>query len=114
MIMGTKLTFKCNNCGYWVTTSGGPDYGMVAVTETFICKSCKNIVDICVGAYGKTYTREEILQKKKGSDSGLDFYTCPECGSGEKLVKWDETIKPCPRCDGKMEQDINSVIISWD
>jgi hypothetical protein len=43
--MGTKFTFKCSNCGYRVATSGGHDYGMSVVTETFICGSCKNIAD---------------------------------------------------------------------
>ena len=108
------MTFKCNKCGYRVMTSGKRDYGMVNVTETFICKTCNNIVDVCLGEYGQIYTREEILLKKKGPESGLTFFTCPKCGSDKDLMKWDEAKKPCPRCIGSMENDINSLIIEWD
>lgn len=96
--MGTKFTFNCRGCGYKVIASGGEDYGMFSVTRTFTCRSCKNIVDVCVGELGIIYTREEILQKKKGADSWLTFYTCPECGSGDELEEWDSKRKPCPRC----------------
>jgi hypothetical protein len=112
--MGTKSTFKCNRCGYIVTSSGGHDFGMHAVTDTFICRSCCNIADVCIGEYGSTYTREEILLKRGGSDTGLGFYACPKCGSRDKLVKWDENKKPCPRCKGKMEQDIDGLVLLCD
>jgi len=112
--MGTRLTFKCKSCGYRVISSGGHDYGMFTVTQPFICKSCNNIVDVCVGENGQTYSMEEIILKKKEGASNLKFLTCPECGSGTNLVKWNEIRKPCPRCDGRMENDINGLVMEWD
>jgi transcription initiation factor IIE alpha subunit len=112
--MGTKFNFKCKGCGYKVTASGGVDYGLIGVTKTFICSSCNNIVDVCVGEFGSTYTREEILEKMKGADSLLSFYTCPGCGSGEDLAEWNKQNKPCPRCKGKMVKDRHGGFILWD
>ena len=106
--------FKCNKCGYQVMSSGGHDYGMLAVTDTYLCKSCKEIVDVCVGESGETYSKEEVLLKKSKSETDLDFYICPKCGSDKNLVKWNKSKRPCPKCDGKMEKDTNGEIIMWD
>jgi hypothetical protein len=62
-------------------TSGGHDYGMLAVTDTYICSTCKKIVNVTVGEYGKTYNIGEALQKKNNSETDLNFYTSPDCGS---------------------------------
>ena len=95
-------------------SSGGHDYGMLAVKDTYICKSCKKIVDVTVGEYGVTYTKEDILVKKKNKETDLDFYMCPECGSDINLVKWNKRKRPCPKCDGKMEKDVYGVTMLWD
>ena len=112
--MGTTYTFKCNKCGYEVMTSGGHDYGMLAVLDTYVCKSCNSIVDVCVGEHGKTYTKEEVLRNKEKSGFDIEFYVCPDCGSGEDLVKWSKWKRPCPKCDGKMENDAQSGLMMWD
>jgi hypothetical protein len=112
--MGILFTYKCNKCDYKVQTSGKHDYGMFAVTDTYICKSCNNIVDVCVGEYGNTYTKEEVLEKKNKSETDFDFYVCPDCSSYKNLVKWSKIKRPCPKCDGKMEKDSNGEIILWD
>jgi len=112
--MGTKYTFKCKRCGYNARVSGGKDFGMKAVTDTFTCGSCKNVVDVCVGEYGNIYTREEVLLQKKEPGTGLNFFTCPKCGSGADLTEWDKNRKPCPRCNGRMENDINGLVMEWD
>jgi transcription initiation factor IIE alpha subunit len=111
--MGTNFMFKCKNCGYQVMSSGGLDYGMVAVVQTYRCKSCKEIVDVCVGEYSQTYTREEAKNKNK-DETNLDFYVCPECMSGKSLVKWNKRKRPCPKCGEKLEKSVNSEIIMWD
>ena len=113
LAMGTRFSYKCNNCDYKVMISAGHDFGMVAVTNTYICKSCKEIVDVAVGEYGKTFTKEEVNLKKR-SKLDLAFYRCPECGSDKHLVKWNSKKRPCPRCDGKMEKDLNGEMILWD
>jgi len=109
--MGTKYMFKCNKCGYQVMSSGGNDYGSFSVVDTYICTKCKEVVDVCVGEYGQTYTQEEILLKHK-SEKELDFFMCPECGSDKNLVKWNKSKRPCPKCDGKMEKD--DIVALWD
>jgi hypothetical protein len=112
--MGAKFTFSCKGCGYSVTASSGLDYGMVAVTKTFICRKCINIVDICVGEYGITYTMEEILQKERGSDSLLSFFSCPVCGSGEELEEWNTANRTCPKCSGRMRKDRMGPVMLWE
>lgn len=94
-------------------SSGGKDYGMLAVVDTYICQSCKEIVDVCVGEAGETYRKEEIPDKKR-SGFDLDFYKCPECHSDTSLVRWNKTKRPCPKCNSKMEKDSAGEILLWD
>jgi Zn finger protein HypA/HybF involved in hydrogenase expression len=112
--MWKRYTFKCNKCAYEVMTSGGYDYGMLAVTDTYICSTCKKIVDVTFGEYGKTYNIGEVLQKKNNSKTDLNFYTCPDCGSETNLIKWSDIKRPCPRCDGIMEMDYFGETLLWD
>jgi hypothetical protein len=112
--MGTKTSFKCNQCGYTTIISGGHDCGMLAVTDTYMCKTCKNIVDVCVGEYGKRFLKDEIKTMNADLDSYLQFYKCPVCESEEELVLWNNKKRPCPRCDGKLEDDATGMIINWD
>jgi len=86
-------------------TSGKLDFGMLAVVDNYISKSCKAIVDVTIGEYGKVYSRKEIELKKINPVNDLDFYLCPDCGSDENLVKWNKRTRPCPCCDGKMYKD---------
>ena len=114
--MGTSFTYKCNKCGYHVQTSGKLDCGFFAVTDTYICQACKEIVDVAVGVHGKKYTKGEVHKQQLGAGTDMDddFYTCPECGSDQQLVKWNKKRKPCPRCDGKMKIDPEGEMILWD
>lgn len=112
--MGTSFTYKCNKCSYKVLTSGKLDYGMLAVVDTYVCNACRAIVDVFIGENGKTFTKEEIVLKKIKSENDLDFYKCPECSSDTNLLKWNIRKRPCPKCDGKMDKDINGEIILWD
>jgi hypothetical protein len=112
--MGTKYTFKCGKCGYEALTSAGNDYGMHAVVDTYICKSCETIVDVCVGEYGQSYSKEEIIQRKDKSAINLEFFVCPDCGTGDHLVKWSKWKRTCPKCNGKMEKDKKGEVICWD
>jgi len=112
--MGTTYSLKCNKCGYQVLTSAGHDYGMVAVTDTYICKTCKAMVDVMVGEYGVTYSKEEAQSKKGKSGADLKFYICPDCNSGANLEIWDPKEKPCPKCDGKMGKDKHGMVAMWD
>jgi len=112
--MGTAYTYKCNKCGYEVMTSGKLDFGMLAVVDTYICKSCKAIVDVCIGEHGQVYTKKDVAQNNIKSENDLDFYMCPECDSDKYLVKWNKRTRPCPKCDGKMKKDRYAEFILWD
>ena len=112
--MGTKLTLKCNKCGYNAISSAGRDYGLSAITDTYVCRSCRNIVDVYIGENGKVFDMMKDLLGKIESDSGIDFFSCPECGTGTHLESWDIENRSCPRCGGKMKQDTNDVVMNWD
>lgn len=112
--MGQTYTYKCHKCNYTVMTSAGKDFGMMAVSDTYICKSCKEIVDVMVGKFGKTFSKGDILIMKNNGESVSDFYACPICGSEKHLEKWSKKDKPCPRCDGKMRKDSKGETMLWD
>jgi len=112
--MGKSYTYTCPNCGYSVLTSAGHDRGMLAETDTYICTSCKEIVDVCVGVFGQTFSKEEVKTGNLESKHELGFYRCPLCNSGEHLVLWDTLKKPCPKCDEKMRKAEGGEVILWD
>ena len=99
--MGARQTFKCNKCEYTAIISGGTDRGMYSKTETFHCLNCKEVVDVMV---------EYIEGRKKGL---LPIIQCPICNSERFLVKWDVKLKPCPKCNGKLEPTGENIIY-WD
>ena len=74
--MGIKYTFRCSKCGYEVLTTAGNNYGMFVVVDTYICKSCSNIVNVCVGEYGQTYSKEESVRQKDKSAIDIEFFVC--------------------------------------
>ena len=112
--MGESFTYECIKCDYSVMTSAGLDYGMLAVVETHICLNCRIIVDICVGEYGKVYSREELDMHPEKNNPDMDYYKCPMCGDDSALVKWDKRKRPCPRCDGGMDRDPKGESLLWD
>ena len=106
--------YRCNKCGYQVSASGGHDFGMMAVTDTYICTSCEEIVDVTVGEQGNTFTKEDIQSGMNKILEASDFYKCPLCGSDKYLVLWDNNLRPCPKCDGKMEKVSDEGVAFWD
>lgn len=78
-----------------------------------ICKSCKEIVDVCVGEYGLTYTKENAQLKKSNHETDVDFYICQKCISDKSLVKWNKSKLPCPKCGEKLDKNVNNDIIMW-
>ena len=86
---------------------------MMAVTDTYICTECKEIVDVLVGQYGEIYIPDPPTgEVSENNDS--DYNKCPECETGKHLVEWNTRKKPCPRCDGRMKVDPNGPVILWD
>ena len=113
-IMGTSYNYKCDKCNYSVQTSGGFDFGMLAVTDTYICTQCKEIVDVSVGVYGEKLSLEESQKKQIELQLQMDFYKCPKCGSYKHLILWDTKKKPCPKCKGRLKKDDFGVEVMWD
>jgi DNA-directed RNA polymerase subunit RPC12/RpoP len=112
--MGQKSTYRCNLCEYTVLTSGGHDYGFSAVTDTYICRNCREIVDVLVGVDGETYTIEEAKNIKTPNRTSGNFYKCPKCKSDIHIIKWNTKRKPCPRCMGTLILDKEGNYILWD
>jgi Zn finger protein HypA/HybF involved in hydrogenase expression len=46
--------------------------------------------------------------------SDLNYYACPDCGSGTTLIKRHDWNRPCPKCDGQTEIDIYGKPMLWD
>ncbi len=95
-------------------TSAGHAYGMIAVTDTYICKSCREIVDVLVGTNGKTISMEDALKKSTEGEDNFGYYICPICDSDKDLEIWDTEEKPCPRCDGQMRRTNRLDFYMWD
>lgn len=91
--MGSWIEFKCENCSYRAEVSGGKDYGMVAVVQTMICRTCSELVDVLIGQCGR-----EGPSGDPDYDKNLGI--CPQC-RGEDVAIWRES-RPCPKCHGRM------------
>ena len=98
--MGTLYVFACSGCDYTAEVSGGADGGFMAKTETMVCRTCREVVDVMVG----TNTPELI--------SADELNRCPEC-EGKDLTPWAES-RPCPRCKGTMEVNPAGPTTLWD
>ena len=102
--MGTLFRFECSDCEYTATVSGGRDVGMMAVTKTTTCTTCKELVDVMVGQFGEDGpTGDPEFDKQLG--------ICPEC-EGSEVRPWGRSHR-CPKCSGKMIKDDCSEIL-WD
>jgi rubrerythrin len=55
-----------------------------------------------------------VRMKIRRPEPDQKFFICPECGSDDKLIKWDEIGKPCPVCNGSMEPDGSGMSVLWD
>lgn len=100
--MGTLKTYQCNKCNYSAHISGGPDEGMLIKTNSMLCEQCNEVVDVVTEYW------TEI--KPLNSDIGI----CPKCDSSEHLKKWNNKKRPCPKCDGVLEEDLEEWITMWD
>lgn len=100
--MGTWKTFQCSKCDYSASVSGGPDGGFYIDTDTMVCNTCKEVVDVVTSL-------RDIIEE----DSDSEINVCPVC-HGKDLKKWKKS-HPCPKCGGKMAEggDLKEKIL-WD
>jgi hypothetical protein len=103
--MGKKFEFRCRDCGYTTTVSGGLDYGMMAVVRTMACDDCEEIVDVLVGKYG-----QEGPTGDPGYDKNLNV--CPNCHR-RRVHPWSAS-RDCPKCGAPMKLSHDSPQVLWD
>jgi DNA-directed RNA polymerase subunit RPC12/RpoP len=107
--MGHKLELKCLKCSYQVLTSGGPDRGFIAFTNTYVCLCCNSLVDLVTSQVNDHANKREYpIEITTGHE-------CPKC-LGNRFVIWDNIEKPCPRCDTKMTDKFDGPksFVFWD
>lgn len=106
--MGDTYLFQCTKCDYKVESSGELDWGMLAVVRPFICKYCKEVVDVTVGECGQVFK-----STKDFSALGDSFNKCPIC-KGANLSVWYPRYRKCPKCGGWMKRNKGGLIELWD
>ena len=93
--MATLLQYKCK-CGYEVMASEKPDghdYLMTSDLYHFMCKNCREIIDI--------YTDHNEEPQSP---------VCPNCAS-EDLERWNAITGKCPKCGGKLKFNIRTGMV---
>jgi hypothetical protein len=98
--IGQQFEFRCPQCGYRVTVSGGKDCGIIIETQTMTCKACQEVVDVMVG-----FTTTSSPPKR---DKTIGH--CPECNS-TNVTPWGKG-RPCPKCGKKMTKGM--LVRLWD
>ncbi len=106
--MGTVFKYDCTKCSYTVQSPGELSYGYLAVIRPFICKDCKEVVDVTVGYTGEILPIEMMDEHQKES-----AHCCPEC-LGTNITVWYPRYRKCPKCGGYMKRDKNAPPILWD
>lgn len=94
--MGMSYQCRCNSCDYSVMSAAGPSGGFIALTDTFVCTSCKVVQDLKIGE------RQRPTIAMLRPEPKFQEPVCRECGKGDNLIKWDVVKKPCPKCGGEM------------
>lgn len=102
--MGSLSRFRCPECGYAATVSGGRDCGMVAVVRTMVCDDCRALADVLIGREGKDGPTGDAEYDRR-------LNICPRC-HGTRVRPWKATLT-CPRCDTRMISDRNFTLL-WD
>jgi hypothetical protein len=96
--MGSIYYWKCQQCGYGVEVSGGPDGGFFCATNTFQCDKCKKLMDATTASW-----KDGIVKEKENFHCGI-------CGSLLKV--WDSEKKPCPCCGSTLQGEGPRML--WD
>ena len=117
--MGTRYTYKCDECSYSVDTSGETSIGMYYVVSPYKCNDCNIVTDVIVGMFGQIYFEEqfedskihelpEFIRAEKNK-----YYNCEEC-NGKNITDWDSVKSSCPKCNGVLNVDPTKPIVNWD
>jgi len=106
--MGLQRKYRCKNCGYSVLTAAGRARGFEAITDTFTCNCCHEIVDIVIGYVDPDQEIERFLKNEASS-----YLKCGSCGS-QDIDLWNIENKLCPKCNSPIEIDSKAEFKYWD
>ena len=106
-------TYICKKCGHSTVSAGRRVNGIMTVTAPYSCAACTEVTDIIIGTYGEEYVNLPAYIPLTELDKVLfdAAYTCDNCGS-DKVTKWPERRRPCPKCAGKMYKKRSVVLPS--
>lgn len=62
--MGSHDQFTCTACDYSAEVSGGDDVGMMVLTTTIACETCKKLYDVEVGPLHRCSPEPATLPKR--------------------------------------------------
>lgn len=124
--MGQRSEHVCDTCGYRATVSGGPDTGMVSVTQTVACAACGELFDVTSAELrpsdqldaGGASQSPPIDPDAADGLNGLFREVpliCPR-DPAHPVTPWGAP-GPCPRadCPGTVHPDPTSdTIVLWD
>ena len=99
--MGQSYEFRCVQCGYIANVSDGGDAGFIVLTQTIVCKTCSEVVDVV--------TESSPGNQESAGEVDESVNKCPNCGSGN-LREW--TNRKCPKCGGRMKR--GDLVTLWD
>ena len=89
----TLSTYKCDNCGYTLRSAPQGFFKLSSdVYYNFKCEKCRNIVSIC---------SKDIIYMSYVQD-------CPLCEESDSFSFWNPIEGRCPKCNGKMEEQIST------
>jgi len=93
--MSCSILYRCPACGYEAEVSGRRDWGVFHVTETIVCRDCRELFDV------RANEKPQDVEIKNGRIIGeLTGIRCPKDP--------DHQIRPwrgpgaCPRCGTRM------------
>ena len=91
--MGTYNEFKCPECGYTAEVTDGDDCGIVAMTKTMVCHTCRKLIDVL--------TVIQPFSKEHDPKIERDISRCPRC-HGTDVEEWSSARPP----SGRGERDL--------
>ena len=117
--MGTLFRFACPECGYEGVVAGGLSRGMLAITHTVSCPSCKELSDMTLAEEPLEFlawldreelNEDEVRQKTEHAPWMPERIRC-DLDRRHKASLWRHP-GPCPRCGTTLAK--GEMAVMWD